>query len=68
MFNSFVLYIQKHAICVNHAEVPFFHEERSAFRTKYTEVQIEAEMHATTHLFFFYFRFKETPPSKKRIL
>jgi hypothetical protein len=55
MFNSFVLYIQKHAICVNHAEVPFFHEERSASRTKYTEVQIEAEMHATTHIFLFLF-------------
>jgi len=64
MFNSFVLYIQKHAICVNHAEVPFFHEERSAFRTKYTEVQIEAEMHATTHLFFFILDSRKLHPPK----
>jgi hypothetical protein len=33
-----------------YTEVPFFHEERSASRTKYTEVQKEAEMHATTHI------------------
>jgi len=64
MFNSFVLYIQKHAICVNHAEVPFFHEERSASRTKYTEVQIEAEMHATTHLFFIILDSRKLHPPK----